>query len=241
MWTLGRMYFPMVKNGKRALCVCQMDHIHMQVRRKKNKLKSGKCLYCPGVKTTCQKDRDIKRLQPVVSMKIPSQYVRASGPWWSTLRCDVNGGYSPVQCLARTSFCWCVDKYGREIPRTRISGTPRCGPMGEQFWGLFFVVISAYVYEMFIHVPPQPVWPCVKRSVRRLLDGREYKPAESLYLLANQTENTMLFSAIRPLVCVGVLIRVESKSKAQGRQVYQAVEWWVGIHIFPVFRTQIRN
>ena len=109
------------------------------------------------MKTTCQKERDTKRLQPVVSMKIPSQYVRASGPWWSTLGCDVNGGYSPVQCLARTSFCWCVDKYGREIPRTRISGTPSCGPMGEQFWGFFLVVIPAYNYEMFIHLPPQPV------------------------------------------------------------------------------------
>lgn len=99
---------------------------------KNNKLKSDNCLHWLGVKTTCQKEREIKRLQPVVSMKIPSQFLRPSGPWWSTLRCDVNGGYRPVQCLVRTSFCWCVDKYGREIPRTRISGTPRCGPMGKK-------------------------------------------------------------------------------------------------------------
>lgn len=170
-------------------------------------------------------------------MKIPSQFVRASGPWWSALRCDVNGGYSPVQCLSRTSFCWCVDKYGREIPRTRISGTPRCGPMGEplpNFGALFFFCRNSQLsQEIFIYFPPQPVWPCVKRSVRQHLDGREYQPVESLSLLANQMENTMLLSATRPLVCVGVLIREESKSKAQGLQVYQAVEWWVSIHIFP--------
>lgn len=47
---------------------------------------------------------------------------------------------------------------------------------------------------------------------------------KSLSLLANQTENTMSFSATRPSVCVGVLIRMELKSKELGRPVYQAVE-----------------
>lgn len=97
----------------------------------------------------------------------------------------------------------------------------------------FFCRNSQLSQEIFIYFPPQPVWPCVKRSVRQHLDGREYQPVESLSLLANQMENTMLLSATRPLVCVGVLIREESKSKAQGLQVYQAVEWWVSIHIFP--------
>lgn len=121
----------------------------LEVHLRRKQTTSDKRLNWAGVKTTCQKERDIKRLQPVVSMKIPSQFVRASGPWWSALRCDVNGGYSPVQCLSRTSFCWCVDKYGREIPRTRISGTPRCGPMGEplpNFGALFFfAVIPSWV------------------------------------------------------------------------------------------------
>ena len=84
-----------------------------------------------GVKTTCQKERQIRQLQPVVSMKIPHQFLRPSGPWWSMVKCDANGGYRPVQCHRGTPFCWCVDKYGREIPRTRTSGTPKCGPMGK--------------------------------------------------------------------------------------------------------------
>jgi len=37
----------------------------------------------------------------------------------------------------------------------------------------------------------------------------------------------MLFSATRPSVFVGVLIRMELKNKELGRPVYQAVEWWV--------------
>ena len=47
------------------------------------------------------------------------------------MRCDANGGYSPVQCHRGTSFCWCVDKYDREVPRTRTSGKPKCGPVGK--------------------------------------------------------------------------------------------------------------
>ncbi|XP_022806051.1 uncharacterized protein LOC111343164 [Stylophora pistillata] len=82
----------------------------------------------PGVKTTCQKERQIRQLQPVVSMKMPLQFLRPSGPWWSMVRCDDNGGYRPVQCHRGTPVCWCVDRYGREIPRTRLSGTPTCEP-----------------------------------------------------------------------------------------------------------------
>lgn len=86
-----------------------------------------------GVKTTCQRKRDINRLQPVVSMKLPQQLMRPDRPWWSMVKCNVNGGYSSVQCHQGTPFCWCVDKYGRELPRTRTSGEPKCGPMGKYF------------------------------------------------------------------------------------------------------------
>ena len=86
-----------------------------------------------GVKTTCQRERDINRLQPVVSMKLPQQLMRPDRPWSSMVKCNVNGGYSSVQCHQGTPFCWCVDKYGRELPRTRTSGEPKCGPMGKYF------------------------------------------------------------------------------------------------------------
>lgn len=86
-----------------------------------------------GVKTTCQRERDVNRLQPVVSMKLPQQLMRPDRPWSSMVKCNVNGGYSSVQCHQGTPFCWCVDKYGRELPRTRTSGEPKCGPMGKYF------------------------------------------------------------------------------------------------------------
>lgn len=86
-----------------------------------------------GVKTTCQRERDINRLQPVVSMKLPQQLMRPDRPWSSMVKCNVNGGYSSVQCHQGTPFCWCVDKYGRELPRTRTSEEPKCGPMGKYF------------------------------------------------------------------------------------------------------------
>ena len=53
------------------------------------------------------------------------------------MTCDSKGGYKPVQCHRGTPFCWCVDKYGREVPRTRTSGKPKCGPMGN-YLNLFY-------------------------------------------------------------------------------------------------------
>ncbi|XP_048581312.1 uncharacterized protein LOC5512067 isoform X7 [Nematostella vectensis] len=43
--------------------------------------------------------------------------------------CKENGMFRPVQCLAGSTYCWCVDKYGQELPRTRTEGTPYCGPL----------------------------------------------------------------------------------------------------------------
>lgn len=101
-----------------------------EIRCSKNNRTSIVCLFL-GVKTTCQRERTMSHLQPVVSMKLP-QLLRPMRPWSSLgVRCDANGGYNPVQCQRGTPFCWCVDKYGREVPRTRISGKPKCGPMGN--------------------------------------------------------------------------------------------------------------
>uniref|UniRef100_UPI003AAE708B uncharacterized protein n=1 Tax=Centroberyx gerrardi TaxID=166262 RepID=UPI003AAE708B len=34
-------------------------------------------------------------------------------------QCEPDGHFSPVQCYGDTSYCWCVDQDGREIPGTR--------------------------------------------------------------------------------------------------------------------------
>lgn len=42
-------------------------------------------------------------------------------------KCESDGSYSQVQCLDSSQFCWCVDKMGKEIHRTRVRGSrPRC-------------------------------------------------------------------------------------------------------------------
>ncbi|XP_069022442.1 nidogen-2 isoform X2 [Embiotoca jacksoni] len=40
----------------------------------------------------------------------PQQYVP---------QCDRHGQFSPVQCYGETTYCWCVDQDGREVPGTR--------------------------------------------------------------------------------------------------------------------------
>ena len=42
-------------------------------------------------------------------------------------KCESDGSYSQVQCLDSSQYCWCVDKMGKEIHRTRVRGSrPRC-------------------------------------------------------------------------------------------------------------------
>lgn len=43
--------------------------------------------------------------------------------------CDRYGGYRKVQC-GSLGECWCVDRYGNELPRTKTRGIPYCGPDG---------------------------------------------------------------------------------------------------------------
>lgn len=61
--------------------------------------------------------------------------VRESGA--SALRaCDSTGRYERVQCdnPSNPKVCWCVDRYGREIPRTRKRGPtkPACDSTGKE-------------------------------------------------------------------------------------------------------------
>ncbi|XP_041942944.1 nidogen-2 isoform X2 [Alosa sapidissima] len=45
-------------------------------------------------------------------------------------QCDSAGEFNPVQCYGDSSYCWCVDKDGREVPGTRANDAvkPACIP-----------------------------------------------------------------------------------------------------------------
>ncbi|XP_044044130.1 nidogen-2 isoform X2 [Siniperca chuatsi] len=51
----------------------------------------------------------------------PQQYVP---------QCERDGQFSPVQCYGETTYCWCVDQDGREVPGTRSHDVvkPACLP-----------------------------------------------------------------------------------------------------------------
>lgn len=51
----------------------------------------------------------------------PQQYVP---------QCESDGQFSPVQCYGETTYCWCVDQDGREVPGTRSHDVvkPACLP-----------------------------------------------------------------------------------------------------------------
>ncbi|XP_059183657.1 nidogen-2 [Centropristis striata] len=51
----------------------------------------------------------------------PQQYVP---------QCEPHGQFSPVQCYGETTYCWCVDQDGREVPGTRSHDVvkPACLP-----------------------------------------------------------------------------------------------------------------
>uniref|UniRef100_A0A7N6FEM8 Nidogen 2a (osteonidogen) n=1 Tax=Anabas testudineus TaxID=64144 RepID=A0A7N6FEM8_ANATE len=51
----------------------------------------------------------------------PNQYVP---------QCEPDGQFSPVQCFGETTYCWCVDQDGREVPGTRSNDVvkPACLP-----------------------------------------------------------------------------------------------------------------
>ena len=47
--------------------------------------------------------------------------------------CHFDGRYKQEQCHTATGYCWCVDKHGHEVPRTRVSGRskPKCDGVGR--------------------------------------------------------------------------------------------------------------
>ncbi|KAK1793128.1 hypothetical protein P4O66_011534, partial [Electrophorus voltai] len=52
------------------------------------------------------------------------------GPQHYLPQCDSVGEFNPVQCYGDSSYCWCVDRDGREVPGTRShdSVKPACIP-----------------------------------------------------------------------------------------------------------------
>ncbi|XP_053488796.1 nidogen-2 [Ictalurus furcatus] len=52
------------------------------------------------------------------------------GPEHFLPQCDASGEFTPVQCYGESSYCWCVDKDGREVPGTRSHDKvkPACIP-----------------------------------------------------------------------------------------------------------------
>ena len=45
--------------------------------------------------------------------------------------CKRNGDYEEIQCHGSTGYCWCVDKYGNELPGTRTRDEPDCINLGK--------------------------------------------------------------------------------------------------------------
>ncbi|EDO40373.1 predicted protein, partial [Nematostella vectensis] len=63
----------------------------------------------------CQQER--QRHMGVLGIAPPGRFVPA---------CTSTGQYERVQCHSSTGYCWCVDKFGRELPNTRAKGRVTC-------------------------------------------------------------------------------------------------------------------
>ena len=47
-------------------------------------------------------------------------------------RCKADGSFEREQCWSSTGYCWCVDKYGVEIPGSKVRGKPDCSNEGKE-------------------------------------------------------------------------------------------------------------
>lgn len=64
--------------------------------------------------------------------------------------CDKTGGYNPLQCDQSSGSCWCIDRLGREIPRTRNNDTRRnCDAAGMQVFDV--ATYSSYFSFVLMH------------------------------------------------------------------------------------------
>uniref|UniRef100_A0A7N5ZYA1 Nidogen 2a (osteonidogen) n=1 Tax=Anabas testudineus TaxID=64144 RepID=A0A7N5ZYA1_ANATE len=72
-------------------------------------------------KTHCEHHRDGVPTASAEGYPLPGAYVP---------QCDDEGQYRPLQCFGETTYCWCVDQDGREVPGTRSNDVvkPACLP-----------------------------------------------------------------------------------------------------------------
>uniref|UniRef100_A0A7N6B2D2 Nidogen 2a (osteonidogen) n=1 Tax=Anabas testudineus TaxID=64144 RepID=A0A7N6B2D2_ANATE len=72
-------------------------------------------------KTHCEHHRDRVHTTSPEGYPIVGAYVP---------QCDDDGQYTPQQCFGETTYCWCVDQDGREVPGTRSNDVvkPACLP-----------------------------------------------------------------------------------------------------------------
>lgn len=85
-------------------------------------------------------------------------YGGSPGPEHFLPQCDASGEFTPVQCYGETSYCWCVDKDGREVPGTRSHDRvkPACKcwifNRSQLYWYmLFFVFLSFFFLTILFH------------------------------------------------------------------------------------------
>ena len=72
------------------------------------------CDYCV-VKSLCERQRDVP-----------------TGLGSTTVQCETDGSFKPMQCDARNAKCWCVDGLGNEVEGSQTTvyideHKPSCG------------------------------------------------------------------------------------------------------------------
>ena len=68
-------------------------------------------------------------------------HVQVSGR--SLPECKPDGGFKEVQCAKAYDVCWCVDKDGHDVPRTRQSGKPNCTIQGMKRTWITSILIKS--------------------------------------------------------------------------------------------------
>ncbi|CAH3146913.1 unnamed protein product, partial [Porites evermanni] len=59
-------------------------------------------------------------------------------------KCNADGSFSSEQCWPSPGFCWCVDKFGEEIPGTKVRGKADCSKTST--FACFFFLLCVFVF-----------------------------------------------------------------------------------------------
>ncbi|XP_026479237.1 LOW QUALITY PROTEIN: multiple epidermal growth factor-like domains protein 6 [Ctenocephalides felis] len=104
-----------VPQESKQVC-CPIENVDMEVIADKSEDQISEATAdVDRVQTMCEYLRDFSaRMEGTVSgleLALPAP------------TCDQDGSYAPVQCeVANNKTCWCVDRYGTELPKTRTTG-----------------------------------------------------------------------------------------------------------------------